>query len=100
MMIADRKFDTHAAVHTVQKFLVGPEYSIFVLVTRHTVVDIRESPAFGVFVSDQKNTVRPDSADRDDILYRFRYLVLLLIRLYYVSYGFQHPPYTPPFRAR
>ena len=99
MMIANRELDTHTAVHTVQKLLVGLEYSIFVLVTRHTVVDIRESPAFGIFVSNQENTVRPYPADRDDILYRFRNLVLFLIRLYYVSYGFQHPPYMPPSRV-
>ena len=81
-------------IQTVQQLRVGKKHLLLVLTACHKVVDVGELIGFGKAAAHLKNTVLPDAADGDHILYLAGHGVPLLVLFQQVFQRFDHdfPP--------
>ena len=81
-MIVNRQFGSRPAVQTVQQFRIGQEHTFLILAGGHQIVNIRKPIHLSELAAHLKNTVRPDSPDRDDVLHLTRNLIAFLVLLH------------------
>ena len=77
-------------IQTVQQLRVGKKHLLLVLTACHKVVDVGELIGFGKAAAHLKNTVLPDAADGDHILYLAGHGVPLLVLFQQVFQRFDH----------
>ena len=88
--VIDRDFGRSAAIQTVQQFRVGQKHGFLVLAGGNKIVDVGELKGLGKLVTNHKNTVLPNAADGNHILYLSGNRVSLFILLKELSYRFYH----------
>ena len=92
--VVDGDFRRRSGIQTVQQLRIGKEHLLLVLTACHKVVDVGELIGFGKAAAHLKNTVLPDAADGDHILYLAGHGVPLLVLFQQVFQRFDHdfPP--------
>jgi len=80
-LVVDGELGSRVGVQGVEQFGVVQEHGCFVLFRGNGVVDIGEAYGLGEFAPILKKTIRPETADGDGVLYRFRYLEVFSVLL-------------------
>ena len=77
--IVDRDLRNRTGLQTVQHLGVVQKHDFLIIFTGYLIVNIRKAPGTAVPISGKKDTIIPDTFDRDSVLYPSRHSVSLFI---------------------
>ena len=84
-------------IQTVQQLGIHEKHGFLVCAAGNKVVDVREAVHLGILAADEKNAVRPDAPDGDQVLHAAGNTVFLFILLEKITESLYHAVCKPPF---